>query len=161
MSKVRFFFQDGCLDVTAQSGKWTAEELKSRLEENNINSENADLKMEGEELVVVEHKTGNIRAKADEQATEEILADIAEKVTPIIADGLCVDESEIKEVELDGEYNFINFWYDDIDVSYNYYEPCYSTISAYGEITAGTIYRLSDFLDDESMREAIWEVLPC
>ena len=162
MAIVRFNFKDGGVDVAPKNGnKWTAEDLKSHIEIANINTKDTYLTTDGGELVVVEHKTGNILVRADEQATEEICDNIAEKVIPIIAEGLRVDESEIEEVNIDFEYAFINFIYDGIEVSYHIYEPCYSTISLDGEITTETIYQLSDFFDNVSMKEEIWDVLPC
>ena len=73
---VTFYFADGGVEVTPKNGKWTAEELKSHIEIANIGEHHTE--MDGDELVIIANE--KVVVRADEEATEQILEDLKEKV---------------------------------------------------------------------------------
>lgn len=80
MATINFILADGEVKVTPKNGKWTAEELKSHIAIANIGAHHTN--MEGEELVVLD-KNRKVVVRADEEATEQILEDLANQFGPM------------------------------------------------------------------------------
>lgn len=153
MTKIYFNLADGEVAVTPKNGKWTAEELKSHIAIANISKYHTDT--DGENFLVLnQHR--KVVVRADEEATKQILEDMANQVRPILAENLDCGEQDIEDLEVDIYNDRVTFSYLSIEIALERDED--DEIYSEYPITRDEFETIHDFLNSVD-RDELFNIL--